>query len=104
MRQVASAESPRTHQTSAPPPAGGGQPTRVLDDARMTAADYDTVIALLGAEEVAEHERLERRVTLARIVARTAATAEQRTAARLEVTRLERELATSTGNREARPR
>lgn len=56
----------------------------------MTASDVDTVLAVLLAEDVAAQQSLSRMHELACIAMREAPTAEQRTAARLEVLRLEK--------------
>ena len=56
----------------------------------MTAEDADTILALVLAEDLAEQQHRARLRDLARIVVREHPTEEGRTAARLEVLRLER--------------
>ena len=56
----------------------------------MTASDFNTVIDILCAEDIAAQERNARLLALARIAARTAPTAELRTVARLQMLRLEK--------------
>lgn len=58
----------------------------------MTAADCDTILALVLAEDLAAQDRTERLATLARIVMREHPTLEGRTAARIAVLDLERKM------------
>lgn len=55
----------------------------------MTEQDADTIVAILCAEDLAHQERTARLHALASMLVREAPTAETRTAARLEMQRLE---------------
>ena len=56
----------------------------------MTESDADTIVAILCAEDVAHQEHTARLHALAAMLVREAPSAETRTAARLEMLRLEK--------------